>query len=154
MKTITKKYTFTEEEALAHATFYGWKDKSVDESLLDENGNVPLVDKLDDEGNVIYLQKIYIDENDVETYENVLDEIGNPTTIKEPLNVYIDNPQTPLDFLSMHFDGFIKEWFLAPAKRQAEIARKQAEVEAKNATASMITAIEEGVKAKISTVIE
>lgn len=152
MKTINKKYTFTEEDALAHATFYGYNTKVVDETKLDENGNVPLIDLIDEEGNPVYEQEF--DAETVTETGNKLDAEGNPIPVKVPMDVYIDNPVTPVEFLSTHFDEFVKEWFIAPVQKQMELAAKAAQKEAEATAKITLENVEQGIKSKITTVIE
>ena len=152
MKTINKKYTFTEEDALAHATFYGYNPKVVDETKLDENGNVPLTDAFNEDGTPKYEQ-----EYDMETMEvigNRLDESGNPIRVQEPVDVYMDNPQSPVDFLSANFDEFVKDWFMKPIIAEADKQKRIAVRDAEIAQRAMLEAVEGGVKSKIETVIE
>jgi hypothetical protein len=149
---IIKVYKFKDDEALNQATFYTYNPKIVDETLLDENGNVPLVEAVNEDGTPKYEQ-----EYDMETLEatgNKLDEDGKPIRAMEPLDVYIDNPTKPVDFLSGNFDKFIKPWFMAPAQAEAKRHQKNAEREAAAATKTMLDAIEGGVESKIETVIE
>ena len=156
MPIIKKQFPFTDQEAHTHAEFYGWRDKVVDETLLDENGNVPIVPAVNEDGTPRYEMDVEYDEETMEEISSTerLDADGNPIQATEPLDVYMDNPVTPTQYLSDHFDGFIKDWFLAPAEAEAKRQQKIAEREAAAATKTMVDAIEGGVKAKIVTVIE
>lgn len=155
MAKITKTYTFTAEEALALAKFYGYTEKVVDQTLLDENGNVPRVPAVNDDGTPRY-------EIDVEWAEDgvtVVSETphlvdGEPVQIMEPTDVYIANTISPVEYLSGNFDEHVKPWFVALAKSEADKAQKQAEHQAAEATRAAVQMIEDSVGAKIATVIE
>lgn len=155
MKYLIAKFPTTDEDIMALALEKGWKEKVVDENLL-VDGSVPLVPLFNEDGTPKYQMEYTFDEETGEVTSETprLDENGDPMQAEGPLDVYIDNPQTTLEYLQEKFAEHNTPWLMTVAEKQIKAQTTEAMNAAKAAEADQIEAVKANVKSQIEFIVE
>ena len=161
MSTIT--FTYTQKDASLirnRAIELGYKERIVDESLF-VDGKIPMVQAKDEDGKpLVEMDYVYAEMTEENPMPELisstprLDEDGNEIPVMQQMDVMIDNPETPEQFIAVKakaevaklLAGGIEKQIVTAATLEAERIVKEAKATAKATKEAVADSIEVTIK--------
>jgi len=152
--TKTLPYDDTKIDIKAVAEHMGYQTKIIDETQLDADGNVPMVQATDDAGNLMWETEATDPNADIldpaTTFQDKLDADGNKIPLMVAKDVFIDNTQKYEDFIA---EKVSENWAQEAGEKIANAAFAVAERDLRELKSGMIKAVVDNTQTDVTKVV-